>query len=101
MVAQLVKNLSSMQETLVRFLGWEDTLEEGMETHNNYGCDWKMLQKQSLEDVELWLKLLYSVQRPISYLYAELFSLREEEAAGWWEIEPLSDRPLLSPGFRR
>lgn len=79
----------------------EDTLEEGMETHNNYGCDWKMLQKQSLEDVELWLKLLYSVQRPISYLYAELFSLREEEAAGWWEIEPLSDRPLLSPGFRR
>ena len=24
-----------MQETLVRFLGWEDPLEEGMGTHSN------------------------------------------------------------------
>ena len=29
MVAQLVKNSPAMQETLVRFLGWEDTLEKG------------------------------------------------------------------------
>ena len=29
LVAQLVKNLPAMQKTLVRFLGWEDTLEEG------------------------------------------------------------------------
>ena len=29
LVAQLVKNLPAMQETLVRFLGWEDPLEEG------------------------------------------------------------------------
>ena len=28
MVAQLVKNLPAVQETLVRFLGWEDPLEE-------------------------------------------------------------------------
>ena len=28
-VAQLVKNLHAMQETLVRFLGREDPLEEG------------------------------------------------------------------------
>ena len=27
LVAQLVKNLPAMQETLVRFLGWEDPLE--------------------------------------------------------------------------
>ena len=33
-VAQLVKNLPAMQETLVRFLGWEDPLEEGMATHS-------------------------------------------------------------------
>ena len=33
LVAQLVKNPPAMQETLVRFLGWEDPLEEGMETH--------------------------------------------------------------------
>ena len=29
LVAQLVKNLSAMQETPVRFLGWEDLLEKG------------------------------------------------------------------------
>ena len=30
--AQLVKNLPAMQETLVRFLGWEDPLEKGKAT---------------------------------------------------------------------
>ena len=29
LIAQLVKNLPAMQETLVRFLGWEDPLEKG------------------------------------------------------------------------
>ena len=33
LVAQLVKNLLGMQETWVRFLGWEDPLEEGMAIH--------------------------------------------------------------------
>ena len=28
LIAQLVKNLPAMQETLVRFLGWEDPLEK-------------------------------------------------------------------------
>ena len=29
LVARLVKNPPAMQETLVRFLGWEDPLEKG------------------------------------------------------------------------
>ena len=29
----VVKSLSAMQETQVRFLGWEDLLEEEMATH--------------------------------------------------------------------
>ena len=29
LVAQLVKNLPAMQETLARFLGWGDQLEKG------------------------------------------------------------------------
>ena len=29
MIDQLVKNPPAMQETLVRFLGWEDALEKG------------------------------------------------------------------------
>ena len=35
LIAQLVKNLPAMQESLVRFLGREDPLEEGMATHSS------------------------------------------------------------------
>ena len=35
LVAQEVKNLPAMQETWVRFLGWEDPLEEGIATHSS------------------------------------------------------------------
>ena len=32
LIAQLVKNLPAMQETQVRFLGWEDPLEKAIAT---------------------------------------------------------------------
>ena len=35
MVAQMMKNLPVMRETQVRFLDWEDPLEEGMATHSS------------------------------------------------------------------
>ena len=35
LVAQLVKNLPTMQETWVRSLGWEDPLEKGEATHSS------------------------------------------------------------------
>ena len=35
LIAQLVKNLPAMQETPVRFLGWEDPLEKGQATHSS------------------------------------------------------------------
>ena len=34
LLAQLVNNLPVMQETQVRFLGWEDTLEEEIAIHS-------------------------------------------------------------------
>ena len=34
-MAQLVNKLPAMQETPVRFLGWEDPMREGMETHSS------------------------------------------------------------------
>ena len=34
-MAQMVKNPPAMQETWVRFLGWDDPLEEGMATHSS------------------------------------------------------------------
>ena len=33
LIAQLIKNLPAMQETLVRFLGQEDALEKGQAIH--------------------------------------------------------------------
>ena len=33
--AQMVKNLLAMQETWVRFLGWEDPLEKELATHSS------------------------------------------------------------------
>ena len=35
LVAQTVKNLPAMRETWVRFLDWEDPLEEGMGKHSS------------------------------------------------------------------
>ena len=35
LIAQLVKNLPAMQETLVRFLDQEDPLEKGEVTHSS------------------------------------------------------------------
>ena len=35
LIAQLVKNLPAMQDTLVQFLGWEDPLEKGKATHSS------------------------------------------------------------------
>ena len=35
LVAQMVKNLSTVWETHVQFLGQEDPLEEGMATHSS------------------------------------------------------------------
>ena len=35
LVAQMVKNPPAMQETPVRFLGWEDPLEKGQATYSS------------------------------------------------------------------
>ena len=41
LVAQMAKNLPVMQETWIRSLGWEDSLEEGMATHSSI-LAWKI-----------------------------------------------------------
>ena len=42
LVAQMVKHLSTMWETWVRSLGWEDPLEKEMAIHSNT-IAWKIL----------------------------------------------------------
>ena len=41
LIAQSVKNLPAMQETWVRFLGWEDPLEKEMAIHSSI-LAWKI-----------------------------------------------------------
>ena len=41
LVAQTVKRLSAMQETQVRYLGWEDPMEQEMATHSSM-LDWRI-----------------------------------------------------------
>ena len=42
LVAQMVKNLPAMQETCIRSLSWEDSLEEGMAAHSSI-LAWRIL----------------------------------------------------------
>ena len=41
-VAQMVKNLPAMQETMVQSLGWEDPLEKRMAIHSTF-LAWRIL----------------------------------------------------------
>ena len=45
LVAQKVRNLPEMWETLVQSLGWEDPLEKGMVTHSSI-LAWKVPQTE-------------------------------------------------------
>ena len=45
LIALLVKNMPSMQETRVQFLGWEDPLEKEMVTHSSI-LAWRIPQTE-------------------------------------------------------
>ena len=47
LVAQIVKNLPTMQETWVQTLGQKDPLEKGMATHSN-NLAWRISQRGAL-----------------------------------------------------
>ena len=46
-MAQIVKNLPAMWETLVGLLGWEGPLEKGMATHSS-NLAWRMTARKSV-----------------------------------------------------
>jgi len=55
LVAQMVKNLPTMQETWIRSLGWEDSLEKEMATHSSI-LSWRIPwteEPSGLESMEL------------------------------------------------
>ena len=56
-MVQMVKNLSTMQETRVRSLNWEDPVEEGMAMHSSL-LTWRILR-----DREAWWAAFMGSQR--------------------------------------
>ena len=61
LIAQLVKNLPAVQETPVRFLGWEDPLEKGKSTHSSilawripWGCKESDMTEQLSRHFTIW-----------------------------------------------
>ena len=58
LVAQLVKNLPAMQETLVRSLGWEDPLEKGKATHSSilaWRIPWGCKESDTTEQLSFFM----------------------------------------------
>ena len=57
LVAQMIKNLSAMQETWVRSLDWEDPLKEGMTAHST------LLARRILMDRGAWRATVQGVAK--------------------------------------
>ena len=57
LVAQMVKNLPILQETGVRYLGRENSLEKGMATHS------RILFLQNSMDREAWWATVHGVTK--------------------------------------
>ena len=53
LIAQMVKTLPAMQQTLGWSLGWEDPLEEGMAAHSSF-LPGESHGQRSLADYSLW-----------------------------------------------
>ena len=53
LVAQMIENLPTIQETLFQFLGWEDSLEAGMATSSSL-LAWGTPSEKSLAGYSPW-----------------------------------------------
>ena len=74
-LVQLVKNLPAVQETQVRFLGWEDALEKGISTHSII-LAWKVHGQESLAGHSPWgCKELDMIEWLIDRLLIELIAI--------------------------
>ena len=78
LVAQMVKNLTAMQETRVRSLGWEDPLETEMATHFST-LAWRIpwteepggLQSWSHKELDTTKPLTLYIWDNFQYVYSE------------------------------
>ena len=95
----IVKNLPVIQETQVRFLGWEDPLEEGMATHSSI-LPWRIPMVRGA-----WRPLVHGAAKSWTRLSDEaqhsIYIYRVSQVAKWKEF-PCSAWDLGSiPGSGR
>ena len=62
LIAQSVKNLPAIQETQVRFLGWEDHLEKEIATFSHI-LAWRIPQTENPMDSGAWQATVRGVTR--------------------------------------
>ena len=96
-MAQLVKNLPSMQETWVQSLGWEDSLEKGIATHSSilaWRIPWTVSPWDSRESDTTERLSLFSQVKYIHFLCKQTRTF----SSGKTEILPIQQQPpfLLS-----
>ena len=73
LIAQLVENLAAMQETLVWFLGWEDSLEKGKVTHSSilaWRIPWTIQSTGSQRVRHDWATFTFTFTLTLSFLYS-------------------------------
>ena len=73
LVAQMLKNLTAMQETRVRSLGWEDPLEKVMAPHSST-LAWRIPQTEETGGLQsMWLQRVrhdsYCLETKHTYMY--------------------------------
>ena len=83
-VAQMVKNLSAVQETWVRSLGWEDPVEEGMAIHASI-LAWRISM-----DRGSWWATVHGVAKSQTYhkVISTAHSSRAPRVQGLKEVRP-------------
>ena len=79
LVAQLVKNLPTMQETQIRSLGQEDPLEKGMATHSSI-LAWSILMHRGT-----WRAIVHGVAKSDMTEWLSLFQLCRMRNEGYEE----------------
>ena len=78
LVAQMAKNLTAMQETRVRSLGWEDPLETEMTTHFSI-LAWRIPWTEEAGGLQSWSHKELDTTKPLTlyiwdnfqYVYSE------------------------------
>ena len=89
LVAQMVKNPNSMQETWVQSLIWENSLEEGMATHSS-ALSWRIPWTEEpgglqsgVTKSQTWQRLTLSLSLSIKVLTT---FINKDDWRMWWSI---------------